>query len=92
MKLSDIGDLGKKDALAALGLPSRPSTPDRLIRSLGIFGIGFLAGAGAALLLAPKSGPGLREDLGARFRKIRNGAPDATVSDELAPEPGEVRT
>jgi hypothetical protein len=90
MKLSDIGDLSKEDVLAALGLSSKRTTSDQLIGTLGTFAIGVLVGAGAALLLAPKSGQGLREDLSEHFRKVRNGA-RATESDDPVTSPGEVR-
>jgi hypothetical protein len=71
MKLSDIRDLSKEDILSALGLASKPSAPQRILGTLGIFAAGLLVGAGAALLLAPKSGEDLRDDLGQRFRKMR---------------------
>lgn len=73
MKLSDITDLTKEDLLAALGLATKPTTSERLLGSLGMFGIGALVGAGVALLLAPSSGQDLRGDLG---RRIRRFAPD----------------
>jgi gas vesicle protein len=76
MKLSDLSDLSKDDILSALGLATKRSPSDQLWGTLGIFGVGLLVGAGAALLLAPKSGQGLREDLGERFRKARNSEVD----------------
>ena len=72
MKLSDIKDFNKEDVLSALGLASKATTTERILSTLGLFGAGVLIGAGAALLLAPKSGADLREDLGQRFRKIRS--------------------
>ena len=81
MKLSDIRDLNKADVLAAIGLASKPTTSERLLGTLSIFGVGLLVGAGAALLLAPKSGQDLREDMGDRFRKLRNGSADDDSSD-----------
>ena len=71
MKMNDLRDLSKDDVLSALGLTSKPSTSDRLLGALGIFGVGLLVGAGAALLLAPKSGEALRADLGERVRNLR---------------------
>lgn len=71
MKLSDIKDLSKDDILAALGLETKSSFTSRMLGTLGIFGCGLLVGAGAALMLAPKSGSEIREDLGERFRKMR---------------------
>lgn len=92
MKLSDIRDLSKDDILAALGLASKPTTSERLLGTLGIFGIGLLVGVGAALLLAPKSGQDLREDLGDRLRKFRDGESDSTESPEASSDRGEART
>jgi gas vesicle protein len=83
MKMNDLRDLSKDDVLSALGLTSKPSTSDRLLGALGIFGVGLLVGAGAALLLTPKSGEALRADLGERFRNLRPGeaaSPDAATS------------
>jgi len=81
MKLSNIRDLGKDDILrdlskddilSAVGLASKPSTTEKMLGGVGFFGLGLLVGAGTALLLAPKSGIGLREDLGERLRELRN--------------------
>jgi gas vesicle protein len=92
MKLSDISDLSQDDILSALGLASKPTNSERLLSALSIFGVGLLVGAGAALLLAPKSGQGLREDLSERFRKARNGATDASVPSEASHVQDEART
>lgn len=75
MKLQDIRHLGKDDILDALGLMSRPTTASWLLGALGFFAIGALCGAGAALLLAPKSGRDLRQDLGQRINRVRAKAP-----------------
>jgi len=89
MKMNDLRDLSKDDVLSALGLTSKPSTSDRLLGALTIFGVGLLVGAGAALLLAPKSGEALRADLGDRFRNLR---PEDPESPEAATSSGETRT
>ncbi|HTB61141.1 MAG TPA: YtxH domain-containing protein [Polyangia bacterium] len=89
MKINDLRDFSKDDVLAALGLTSKPSTSDRLLGALSIFGVGLLVGAGAALLLAPKSGESLRADLGERLRNLR---PEETESPEAATASGEART
>ena len=89
MKMNDLRDLSKDDVLSALGLTSKPSTSDRLLGALSIFGVGLLVGAGAALLLAPKSGEALRADLGERFRNLR---PEETEAPEAATSSGEART
>jgi hypothetical protein len=89
MKMNDLRDFSKDDVLSALGLASKPSTSDRLLGALSIFGVGLLVGAGAALLLAPKSGEALRADLGDRFRNLR---PEETESPETATPGAEART
>ena len=89
MKIDDLRDFSKDDVLSALGLTSKPSTSERLLGALSIFGVGLLVGAGAALLLAPKSGEALRADLGERLRNLR---PEETESPEGAASSGEART
>lgn len=87
MKIDDLRDLSKDDILSALGLVSKPSTTERLLGTLSIFGVGLLVGAGAALLLAPKSGEALRADLGERVRNLRpeeSKSPDAVTSGKEA--------
>jgi len=68
MKLRDIKNIGKDDVLDVLGLETKASTTGHLLATLGIFGIGLLVGAGVALLVAPKPGRQLREDIRARLR------------------------
>jgi hypothetical protein len=68
--LRDLKDLSKDDVLQALGLQTRPSAAASFFGGLGTFGLGLLAGAGLALLMAPKPGRELREDL--RDRISRN--------------------
>jgi len=41
----------------------------RVLKALGTFGIGLVVGAGVALLLAPKAGSELRQDLRAKLRR-----------------------
>jgi len=72
MKLDDLREFSKDDILSALGLTAKPTASARLLSGLGIFGVGLLVGAGAALLLAPKSGEALRTDLADRLRHRRN--------------------
>jgi len=74
MKFSDIRDLSKDDVLAAIGLETKTSTTSRLFGTVGLFSVGLLVGAGVALLLAPKTGQDLREDLGQRLRGLRDTA------------------
>ena len=67
MKLNDIKKLSKNDVLAALGLETRTSTTAAVLGSLGLVGLGLIVGAGAALMIAPKPGRQLREELGTRL-------------------------
>ncbi len=69
MKLGDIGNLDKDDVLALLGLERRSSPGARIAETLGTFGLGLLVGAGIALVLAPKPGRELRDDLRDRWRR-----------------------
>ena len=68
MKLRDIKDIGKDDVLDVLGLEAKASTTSHVLGMLGTFGVGLLVGAGVALLLAPKPGRQLRQDIRARLR------------------------
>jgi hypothetical protein len=69
MKLQDITNMDKDDVLGMLGLEPRRSNSGRMLTALGPFGIGLLVGAGVALLLAPKPGSELRENLRAKLRR-----------------------
>ena len=62
MKLNDIRNLSKDDVLAVLGLQTRTSAISTVFGSIGLIGLGMVLGAGAALMMAPKSGRELRED------------------------------
>jgi hypothetical protein len=92
MKLNDLRDFSKNDVLAALGLTSTPSASERLLGGLSIFGVGLLVGAGAGLLLAPKSGQALHADLAERFRHRRNGEAESLQASEAETPSGEART
>lgn len=74
MKLQDIRDLSKEDALAAIGLAIKPSTGQWLAGTLSVWALGVVVGAAAALLLAPRSGQALREDLAERVKTVRDRA------------------
>jgi gas vesicle protein len=82
MRLQDIRDMSKDDILATLGLASKPTTGEWLLGTIGIFGIGVLVGASAALLLAPKAGTDLRQDLGRRISEVRNRAMNTSTGTE----------
>ena len=83
MKLNDIKNLSKDDVLALLGLQTRSSAAGAVFGSIGLIGIGMLIGAGAALMMAPKSGRELREDLTVRLNGTTRRVADR-VREELS--------
>ena len=76
MTMKDLRKLNKDDVLELLGLESKQSTGAWLAGSLGTFGVGLLVGAGIALMLAPKPGRELREDLRERMRRGKADLPN----------------
>lgn len=84
MRWSDIVD--KEEILGVLGLTTRSAAASRAWTAVGMFGIGLLAGLGAAFLYAPSSGAELRRELGRRFGWREELAPPGDVPgyDELA--------
>jgi hypothetical protein len=75
MNLKDLRNLDKDDVLGLMGLESKHSTGAYLASTLGTFGVGLLVGAGIALLLAPKPGSELREDIRGKLRRSSNEEP-----------------
>lgn len=65
----NLPDLDKDDLLDMVGLESRRSTTERVMPALALFGAGVLVGVGIGLMLAPKPGAQLRDDLKARLNK-----------------------
>jgi gas vesicle protein len=80
MNLKDLKGMDKDDLLGLLGLETKSSTGAWLAGTLSTFGIGLLVGAGVALMLAPKPGRELREDLRDRLRRAPNDAAEAISS------------
>jgi gas vesicle protein len=83
MKLKDLKDLrnlDKEDILEMMGLQSKTSTGAYLAGALGTFGVGLLVGAGLGLLLAPKAGRELRDDLRDKFRRIPSDESDTMAA------------
>ena len=68
MKLHDLKDMDKDDFLGLIGLQTKRSFTSELLGALGPFGIGLVVGASIALLLAPKPGRELRQDIRAKIR------------------------
>ena len=79
MKMQDIKNLDKDDVLGMLGLQAKRSDTSRVLQTLGTFGIGLVVGAGVALLLAPKAGSELRQDLRTKFRRDGKDDSDAVA-------------
>src|ERR1700687_2808315 len=75
--IKKLRDLDKDDLLELVGLQSKRTVADWLLPTVAIFGVGLLVGAGVGLLLAPKPGKELREDLRSRIQ----GAGDALSED-----------
>ncbi len=70
--------MDKDDFLGLIGLQTKRSFTRDLLGTLGTFGIGLLVGAGVALLLAPKPGRDLRQDIRSKVRRGKSdGAPEA---------------
>jgi len=85
VRMQDLRDMDKDDLLGLIGLQTKRSFTRELLGSLGTFGIGLLVGAGVTLLLAPKPGRDLRQDIRA---KIRRGRTDGVeTAHEPASEP-----
>lgn len=83
-----LPDVDKDDLLDLIGLEVHRSTGERLVSSLAIFGAGVLVGVGVGLMLAPKPGRELREDL--RERIGRGHDPARTGTSAPAGDPPRV--
>jgi hypothetical protein len=80
MDLADIKKLKeldreelRDDLLARVGLAVRRGTAARIFGATAFVVGGVVLGAGLALLLAPKSGKGMREDLSRQLGRLKNG-------------------
>ncbi|MDP2271164.1 MAG: hypothetical protein Q8N23_34510 [Archangium sp.] len=80
---NNLPDVDKDELLEMIGLESRRSSAEKMVPTLALFGAGVLLGVGLGLMLAPKPGRELREDLKDRLGKGSNGAPEPRSS---APE------
>jgi hypothetical protein len=80
MTFSDLTSLDRNDVLGWLGLEPRQSRGSWVLGSLGLFGAGLAVGASVALLVAPKSGRELREDLKDRLGPVRVPGMDASTA------------
>lgn len=70
--LKDLKKLEKDDLLNLIGLETRKDTTDLLLPALGAFTVGVLLGVGVGLMLAPKPGNELRNDLRNRLQSAQD--------------------
>lgn len=80
----NLPDVDKDDLLEMVGLESRRTSVDRMVPALALFGAGVLLGVGLGLMLAPKPGRELRDDLRERLGKGTNGAAEPKPVTESA--------
>jgi hypothetical protein len=73
MNLKSVKDFDKDELLRMIGLETKRSTAGTVLSSLTLFGIGIVVGAGVGMLLAPKAGRELREDLRNRLQGANEG-------------------
>jgi gas vesicle protein len=65
--------MDKSDFLNMFGLETKRNTMDYLVPALALFGVGVLVGTGVGLLVAPRPGRELRQDIAHRLQE----APEA---------------
>jgi hypothetical protein len=65
--VNDLKKMDKDDVLDLLGLETKKGPTDWLLPAIGAFSVGLLVGAGLGLLIAPKPGAQLRDDLRSRL-------------------------
>jgi hypothetical protein len=73
MTLRNLREMDKEDVLKMIGLQSKRSAADWILPMIAVFGVGVLVGAGVGLLLAPKPGRELRDDLRNRLQGAAEG-------------------
>jgi hypothetical protein len=83
-----LPDVDRDDLLDLIGLEMRRSTGDRLVPALALFGAGILVGVGVGLMLAPKPGSELREDLRERLGRGEPSRADAPAESAEPPRVG----
>jgi hypothetical protein len=79
-----LPEVDRDDLLDMIGLEIRRSTGERLVPALAIFGAGVLVGVGVGLMLAPKAGNELRDDLRERLGRGSPGSAAAEASGDPA--------
>lgn len=86
--LKALRNMDKDDVLNLVGLESKRTMADAVVPTLTAFSVGVLVGVGIGLLLAPKPGSELREDLRNRLNRGEPTGPAAgTFSQSQVPAP-----
>jgi hypothetical protein len=75
LSLKDLKKLDRDDLLDLVGL-QRSASNDWVAPALTALGVGLLVGVGVGLLLAPKPGAELRNDLRDKLRAAQDSLPD----------------
>lgn len=83
-----LPDVDRDDLLDLIGLEVHRSTSERLVPALAIFGAGVLVGVGLGLMLAPKAGSELRDELRERLGRSEPVRSDGSVASAEAPRVG----
>lgn len=91
--LKTLRNMDKDDLLNLVGLESRRGAADWVVPTLTAFSVGVLVGAGIGLLLAPKAGSELRDDLRSRIGGgIGAGTGTGSFAPGTQPQSGAPRT
>lgn len=73
MNIDNLKNLDKDDFLNMLGLETKRNPIDYMVPALALFGVGVIVGTGVGLLVAPRPGRELRQDIAQRLQQ----APEA---------------
>lgn len=103
MNIEKLKSLDREDLLNLVGLESKHRPGDFLLPAITLFGVGMLVGTGVGLLVAPRPGRELRQDIAQRIqdapeamKELPQRANDALhrVSDKLSEKrhDGDLRT
>lgn len=68
MNAMDLRNVKLNDLLGAVGLQTRRAPTDMVLPAVGLFAAGLVFGCGIGMMLAPKSGAQLRQDLVGRVK------------------------
>jgi hypothetical protein len=81
--LKRMAEADKDSVLDLIGLEERRTASDRFLPVLAMFGVGLLVGVGVGMMLAPKAGRELRDDM----RQTLNGGLAAAKHTETQASP-----